>query len=601
MSDPIDARFLREMVRELSSEEPKPIDWERVEEKLFARLEDEGAPGSGALGSGLVGSGLDTTEGGPFGEDQDEADELALSGFGERISEVGLGLMDPALLASAQLDGSSDDRLSVAPGAARAKHPKSDASELGDRISSPYVAARGASEMAGDNDFSEKTGRATIHVPSFGHSAGPNRAREEQDTDRARATKGRRAGDRTVEEPGRARRFTGVGVLVAAAACFAFFVGGLVAGGSSGKNAPRSGETAEITAERWVDPTDVPMAPGLAGAHDLGALRAGDMVEATAGAVSFGRTDKATQKFVSWTLAPGSRVFVRGGVDDPRHVLVLESGSIRADFVGASTPTGGAGGVVDPLVVEAGDTRVAVQSSLFSVTRSSKGIVVDVERGLAIVGPREELGLGSGRLLHEAESGVFSLDGGRIFKSLVPVRTALQPVRTSFGLDGASLDPSVASPVRAPEVGTAEVAANEANDAPSGHPVAGRPPLGSRSFPAEPSPAESATSVSGPSAGPGEVVAAEPPMLSEGTIHASLDRCFAQVEAQHKAKGAPDDGVALTMRSTLRLRVADDGAIKGASFNPPLRPDLQSCAVSLLSGRVAPGARTLEVPVEIRH
>lgn len=589
MSDPIDARFLREMVRELSSEEPKPIDWERVEERLFAKLDQEGAPGSGASPYVAIDD---------AGQDFAEA-ELGTA-IGERISEVGL----EALSALGDAPSSTEeDRLSAP------------------LLPAPYAVARDASLRS-----EIERPRAVVHVPPVGSlgrrfddgagwafgddpsgadpsadarasDARPTEARlgskaragrgEGGRTDDRRAGKasGRRKIGRADDTGSRVRRYGLVGAMVAAAACFAFVLGGLVSGGlAGGANGGRgaktaSGETAEITAERWVDAADVPMAPGLAGAHDLAALRAGDMIEATAGAVSFAKADK-----VSWTLSPGGRVFVRSGVGDPRQVLVLESGSIRAEVQSAGA------GVVDPFVIEAGETRVAVQDTLFSVTRSSKGIMVDVERGLVIVGPREELGLGSGRLLHASESGVFSLDGGRTFKSVAPERAAL-----------------VGIPVSTSPIVVADTAGDHPAAPEGGHADVGTPPSGATSgarrggdeAATTPRSSDAATTEAAEDGTSKGAPAAAAPVLREGAIGPSLDRCFQAAEAKHRAGGSED--VVVTMRSTLRLRVAEDGAIQAAAFNPPLRSDLQACAVSLLSSHVEGGARTIEIPIEIHH
>jgi hypothetical protein len=619
MSDPIDAKFLREMVQELSSEEPKPIDWDQVEERLLSRLEAEGAP---AVTPDYLA--------GPLFADDDLGDEIVgEEGHGDDAHVVGAadsgtGMGPERVVARGELDdaeaGGSEAITEGARGPTAASttrrgreagsEDRSSTERVSvdrisvDRLSLPYVAATAAYGL-GQADHREAN-RAILHVPALGTAKRGSGADLDDGFDLGdRFDDGPRSPRRAVSDLGRSgsegarlRRWGAVGVMVAAAACFAFVLGGLLTGGlATGGRSAKGGSDTQIVAERWVDPADVPMAPGMSGAHDLGALRAGDMVEATSGAVSFGRVSSGQPgpsgqaQNVSWTLAPGSRVFVRSAAGDSRQVLVLESGSIRADVSGAPQ------GVVDPFVIEAGDTRVAVSDTLFSVTRSSQGLMVDVERGLVVVGPRDEVGLGSGRVLRASESGVFSLDGGRTFRAKTPERTA------ALSMVAPPIDPT-----RARHDGALKV--DGSNDAASGNAPAEGPqpaPVGDREGPKGPrkNPPASEGSSSGASAAKADEGSASPtaaaPVLDEGTIRGSLEGCFARVEAQHRADAGKDDGVALTMRSTLRLKVADDGAIRAASFNPPLRPDLQACAVSLLSGHVQGGARTLDIPVEIRH
>jgi hypothetical protein len=565
MSEHVDARFLRDMVRELASAEPKPIDWDSAEDRLFARLDEIEANGGHASEAGLAAADFAASQMIDEASSDSGLDEAAL---GERISEISLGAVDFSDAPS----GSGQDEA--------------------DRASLPYVAAMltpstQSSRPSQSSDLREEPRRRVItHVPAIAGRWSDvhfdSLSQNANDADAAvlpvlDADTSAQTGSGDASARGLAkrvlRRWSMVAAVAAVAACVAFVLGGLVSGERSSKAhsaQANASDVPEITAERWVDPSDVPMVPGMSGTHDLSALRAGDMVEASAGAVSFAQADK-----VSWTLSPGSRVFVRSGIESARHVLILESGSIRAQVLAPAV------GVIDPFVVEAGETRVAVSGTIFSVTRSTKGIVVDVEHGFVVVGPRDELGVGSGRLLHEAERGSFSLDGGRSFKSLLPERTAA--VSPDVGSNGLGARPSSAS---APVDGAASELLTD----------------GSTTAPATPQGRDDRRKESAQVVNDNGPLAPAPsdPVMSEASIRSSLDRCFARVEAQ-KREASKDDSVSVTMRSTLRLRVAEDGAINGASFSPPLRPDLQGCAVSLLSAHVDRGARTVEIPVEIRH
>jgi len=60
-----------------------------------------------------------------------------------------------------------------------------------------------------------------------------------------------------------------------------------------------------------------------------------------------------------------------------------------------------------------------------------------------------------------------------------------------------------------------------------------------------------------------------------------------------------DEGLERRIESSLRVRVEPDGAVAAVSFHPPLRPELQSCALFVLSLRLGAGPRELSVPIRL--
>jgi len=497
MSDPIDARVLRTMVREAAAEEMNVPDWDALEERLLARLDE---PPS-ALSRALIES-ADTH----VGTDDDE------SSLAERV------------LASGELGLEG---------------------ELGGRENAAKI------HFIGDDDCDSQERHVAagevVHSPSLIHEP-----------------------PRLQRAAPKASRFVAVAAMLSIAACATFFLaGGSKLFGTEGDGRTTTATDAPIVAEHWVDPAEVPMAPGMDNVRDLSALHAGDVVEATQGAVSFGQKDQLT-----WTLSAGTRVLIRSGIEPTslRHVVVLESGSIRADITTAGFTS------LDPFVIEAGDTRVAADQTTFSVTRSSRGIVVDVEHGTATVGPREEIGLGTGHRLSSPLRASASLDGSREFKLLDAARVSsndgVVPLPELRHDDDRSSKPDAHrtdADRRAADARSTEVPASSSS--PSGP---------STNTPAASSPA------------PSEVT------LDEGTIRAMLNGCFADVEAKRKASAGGDASVSVSMRSTLHLGIADS-TIKSASFNPPLRPDLQSCAVPLLRKKIVGATGALDLPLEIKR
>jgi hypothetical protein len=73
--------------------------------------------------------------------------------------------------------------------------------------------------------------------------------------------------------------------------------------------------------------------------------------------------------------------------------------------------------------------------------------------------------------------------------------------------------------------------------------------------------------------------------------------CLAGVRA--KEQGSSASGVSVSVASTLSVQTREDGSVKSASFNPPLRAEMQSCAVFLFRSKLSGGARTLSVPVSL--
>jgi ferric-dicitrate binding protein FerR (iron transport regulator) len=150
------------------------------------------------------------------------------------------------------------------------------------------------------------------------------------------------------------------------------------------------------------------------------------------------------------------------------HVVELEAGSMRGSL--PSTSSG-------MLVVMAGDTEVASlgPGAVFNVTRSSKRLVMHLERGSASVGTLGQRG--AGRAFAAPLVAAFSLDGGVSFEVLEEETAALLPV----------------SPVR--EARTAESPApHEPQPRPLAPAVASHRPLELSSGPEQPSaPAPSAS------------------------------------------------------------------------------------------------------------
>jgi hypothetical protein len=84
--------------------------------------------------------------------------------------------------------------------------------------------------------------------------------------------------------------------------------------------------------------------------------------------------------------------------------------------------------------------------------------------------------------------------------------------------------------------------------------------------------------------------------VTEAELRGRIEGCFSTVALPEAGR----DGVAVGVGSTLRLQVAEDGSVVQAQFDPPLKPELQRCALFVLASRLGPGARSVAIPVRAR-
>jgi len=228
----------------------------------------------------------------------------------------------------------------------------------------------------------------------------------------------------------------------------------------------------------------------------------------------------------SWTLEPhGTAVLTRTG---EFLTLRLESGALSARVVPTPRP--------ETFAVEVEQTRVAVHGTEFRVERSGDRVLVSVTAGTVAVEPSGAESAPS-FLLRKDSRGNFGLDG--LTGSIEGNASALvaEPHAQSLRELGPRL------PLSRPHVTNV---ASATDKTPPHDPV-----QASESLPEQPSISNIETGVS---------AAVE-----------LLSRCF---RAQARSKD-----IAVSARTGLTLSVGPDGAIKSATFEPPLGPTVEECAV----------------------
>jgi hypothetical protein len=345
--------------------------------------------------------------------------------------------------------------------------------------------------------------------------------------------------------------------------------------GSMGSSA--SMPSAAAPAPHVVDANAVALAPGENDVHDLAALHAGDVIEAKDTPVRFGQAG-----LVTWTLAPGSLARVR--TEGLGHTVALERGAIRAEV----TPRDPSEGLVEAFAVEVEGTRVAVHGTAFSVERDGERAIVDVEHGAVAIGPRGHVGATTGHLLVGPSRASFSLDGGRIARLLPP--------RAPAPIAAIAPVPEPRAPEAPAPIAAAPVTMGGDPPYPPAQPVTAPEPEHAAPQPLainKPAQPAHANAKPAPEAAPPAPAPAAPelPRITVGTVQARLNRCFKQTFE------ASSDSVRVSVASTLRVDLKPDGSMRGARFDPPIKPELQNCAVGALAGRFADGETHVDIPV----
>jgi hypothetical protein len=217
-------------------------------------------------------------------------------------------------------------------------------------------------------------------------------------------------------------------------------------------------------------------------------------------------------------------------------VVALEHGAVEAQVV--PVPHG------EAFAVDVGTSRVAVHGTHLRVARAGAHVSVDLNEGVISLGDAPRVGSTFGQLITAPAHAEFS---------------AGEPTATL----ALSHDPSM---VRAP-VSLSRTASSETRVAmPAAAPVL----VAARPEPTDTREHESAVPVPPhPQTTPAAAHPAEDPH-PEATIAAAVRSCLA---------GRPrGDNVTVVVSTTLRLELAADGTIQAARFDPPVAPDVNSCA-----------------------
>lgn len=302
-------------------------------------------------------------------------------------------------------------------------------------------------------------------------------------------------------------------------------------------------------------------------------LRAGDVVEAEGARALLERPHK-----VAWLVEAkaaegaqqGARVArVRVKSAGQSLVLGLDSGAIEAQVT--PVPSGEAFAVD----VAAGTSlvRVAVHGTHLRVSRAGSRVVVDLTEGVVSIGVPPRTGSTYGTMV-TAPSHV-EFDATDLEHTLTidhtptSVRAPVALVHHEAPVAVSAPEPTSPAPEAPGVVATATVP----------RPVAAAAPG------VDPSRA----------AGDDRAVGAKPALVSREAIAAAVRACAA-------ARARPDN-VRVTVTSSLELKIRPDGDVETARFDPPLLPEIQTCAATeIYKARLAESAGgSVAIPIEFSY
>jgi ferric-dicitrate binding protein FerR (iron transport regulator) len=261
------------------------------------------------------------------------------------------------------------------------------------------------------------------------------------------------------------------------------------------------------------------------------ALRLGDVLETRGSRATLERAGKLTA-----TLEPGSRTVVthvHGAL-----VLALERGAVEAQVVPVTSG--------EAFAVDVDGSRVAVHGTHLRVARDGERVVVDLNEGVVAVGEAPRAGSVLGTLVNAPAHVEFTAND--------PLGTLSQ-----------THEPSA---VRRPAESRAAAVVER--------------PLGSaRPASTGPRPSAPVSNEPRPDAHP-PLVSSGPAKLVVSKVEPSPEESIAQAVRACMAERLHPENVTVVVSTTLHLDLADDGAVRTARFEPPVAPDVNTCAAQAI-------------------
>jgi hypothetical protein len=299
-------------------------------------------------------------------------------------------------------------------------------------------------------------------------------------------------------------------------------------------------------------------------------LRAGDVLEVEGGRALLERPRKVTWLLEhAATTAPETVARARVKSAGESLVVALDDGAIEAQVT--PVPSGEAFAV--DVATEKTLVRVAVHGTHLRVSRTGTHVVVDLTEGVVSIGVPPRTGSTYGTLVtapSHVEFDAANLEGTlKIDHAPASVRLAVALVAHEAPISARN------------EVPVAPVPGPAAPVAPATVP---RPAAAGPARAPDPSRIE-------PVAKPAGKVAVPP----RDAIAAAVRDCAA---ARHRP-----DNVRVTVTSKLKLKIAAGGEVETAQFDPPLLPEIQTCAAATIykAKLEDSGGGTVTIPIDFTY
>ena len=281
-------------------------------------------------------------------------------------------------------------------------------------------------------------------------------------------------------------------------------------------------------------------------------LRAGDLLEAEGARAVLERPRKVTWLLETGNSEGASSARARVKSAGESLVLGLEDGAIEAQVT--PVPSGEAFAVD----IAAGSrlVRVAVHGTHLRVSRVGSRVVVDLTEGVVSIGTPPRTGSTYGTLVTAPSHVEFDAADLEHTLRIDHAPTAIRTPVTLVSHDSIVLANGAAARAEAPAVVSVDT------PAPVALATVPRPSAGQRPA-ADPSRVETAGKTD-----------TQPALPPREAIAAAVRACAAQ-------RSRPEN-VRVTISSSLKLKIAGGGDVETAQFDPPLLPEIQTCAANAI-------------------
>jgi len=379
---------------------------------------------------------------------------------------------------------------------------------------------------------------------------------------------------REVNAPSSRVRFLRIGAAVLAAAAAIALVVKNEPGTSPATSESAPSSTAELSASSLRESVGsgvVRVGGQLASAGHV--LRAGDLLEVEGARAVLERPRKVT-----WLLEAGNteaaapaRARVKSAGES--LVLGLDDGAIEAQVT--PVPSGEAFAV--DIASGSSLVRVAVHGTHLRVSRSGSRVVVDLTEGVVSIGTPPRSGSTYGALVTAPSHVEFDAADLEHTLRIDHTPAAIRTPVTLVPHDGFAVANGAAARAESPPAATADTAAPVALATVPRPAAVQRPPV-------DPSRVE-----------PAPKSDVKPALPAREAIAAAVRACAAQ-------RSRPEN-VRVTVSSSLKLKIAGGGDVETAQFDPPLLPEIQTCAANAIYKAKLEDAAgsTVTIPIDFSY